>query len=97
MTFLEGIETVMTWGIKDKMLSGFGPEIQKALDRHKSFDWGDLNEDDKQMNDDAVKYRTENGKLGDRLFSAYELSFGKIYIITEYDESVTTLLLPEEY
>jgi len=33
-----------------------------------------------------------------RLFSAYELRDGtRIWIITEADRSITTILLPEEY
>ena len=35
---------------------------------------------------------------GTRVLSAYELSDGtRIWIITEADRSVTTILLPEEY
>ena len=35
---------------------------------------------------------------GTRVFSAYELLDGtRIWIITEADRSVTTILLPEEY
>jgi len=37
-------------------------------------------------------------KNGGRLFSAYQLTqHSKLWIITEADRSVTTLLLPEEY
>jgi hypothetical protein len=61
------------------------------LDRHLAGDWGDLSADDKASNDAGV-----NG--GDRIHSAYVLSTGvKIWIITEADRSVTTILLPEEY
>ncbi len=31
------------------------------------------------------------------MFSSYDTDFGKIYIITEYDRSVTTILRPEDY
>ena len=46
---------------------------------------------DKQLNDQSVK--------GDgRLFSSYEVNEQlKLWIITEWDRSVTTLLLPSEY
>jgi hypothetical protein len=61
------------------------------LDKHVRGNWGDLCADDKKVNDDAVKD-------GDRIFSAYVLPNGeKIWIITERDRSVTTLLLPDEY
>jgi hypothetical protein len=37
-------------------------------------------------------------RAGTRVFSAYELRDGtRIWIITEADRSVTTILLPEEY
>jgi hypothetical protein len=61
------------------------------LARHAMGDWGDLCEEDKRSNDEAVD-------LGLRIFSAYELDeTHKIWIITEADRSVTTILLPEEY
>ena len=78
------------------------PGIQRAIDecgdnlwdfihRHQSGDWGDVDVDDKQANDKAL---TNDG----RLLSAYHTSTGiKLWIITEWDRSVTTVLLPEEY
>ena len=54
-------------------------------------DWGDLSRDDLSANDEALKE-------GTRLLSAYHLKDGtKIWIITEWDRSVSTALLPEEY
>ena len=45
----------------------------------------------KQANEDALKY-------GTRLLSCYRTAKGaRLYIITEHDRSITTLLLPEEY
>lgn len=60
--------------------------------RHARGDWGDLDAHDKADNDYAVKH-------GDRrILSAYTLQDDqKIWIITEADRSVTTVLLPEEY
>jgi hypothetical protein len=61
------------------------------LARHVTGDWGDLPEEDIEEN----KYSLDKGF---RIFSAYDLDTGgKIYVITEWDRSVTTLLLPEEY
>ncbi len=70
-------------------------EAQKPPDelvnRHQTGDWGDLCDEDKQENELSV----ENGF---RIFSAYRLNTGvKIWIITEWDRSVTTILLPDEY
>ena len=59
--------------------------------RHMSCDWGDMSDEDKQLNEDAIK----NGR---RVMSVHHTSQGeKLYVITEADRSVTTVLLPEEY
>jgi hypothetical protein len=61
------------------------------LQRHASGDWGDVCEEDRVANNDALQY-------GDRLLSSYAISENiKIWVITEYDRSVTTILLPSEY
>lgn len=66
-------------------------DVVLALQRHHSGDWGDVDEHDRQMNEDALRN-------GDRLFSVYKTVRGqKFYIITEWDRSVTTVLLPEDY
>ena len=67
------------------------PEIIAALSRHTKGDWGDLDDYDREANDCAV-----HDDL--RLFSVYHDSNGvKFWIITEWDRSVTTILLPEDY
>ena len=48
------------------------------------------------MNDDAIEAE-RNGEWSDRLFSLYDIEGTEIFIITEADRSVTTILLPEEY
>jgi hypothetical protein len=59
--------------------------------RHQRGDWGDVDEEDQDTNKRALLD-------GDRLLSAYTLPGGrKIWIITEWDRSVTTLLFPEDY
>lgn len=61
------------------------------LRRHRSGDWGDLDEHDRRENELSLV-------AGLRLLSAYHLNDGtKIWIITEADRSATTFLLPEEY
>ena len=56
-----------------------------------SGDWGDLDPFDQQQNEQAVTH-------GGRLLSAYRLKDGtRIWVITEWNRSATTLLLPEEY
>lgn len=64
------------------------------LDRHRRNDWGDLDQEDKELNDLAA--RTGDG----RIFSSYYLDRegkSKLWIITEADRSATTALLPSEY
>jgi hypothetical protein len=61
------------------------------LVRHALGDWGDLCDEDRQANDEALADDL-------RILSAYKLSDGtKIWVITECDRSATTVLLPEEY
>lgn len=63
----------------------------ELLLRHVNGDWGDLDDEDKKENELSVKE-------GFRILSAYELDTGvKLWVITEWDRSVTTILLPEEY
>ena len=66
-------------------------EVHGALDRYITRDWGEMPEEDKAMNDEAL----ESGE--DRIFAAYDTSKGKIWIITEWDRSATTVLFPEDY
>jgi len=61
------------------------------LSRHLRGDWGDLCHDDKAENESSLKY-------GFRLMSTYQITeTKKLWVITEGDRSVTTLLLPAEY
>lgn len=66
-------------------------EILIAIRRHLTGDWGTLDAEDWQTNENALRF-------GGRLFSLYHSSQNvKFYIITECDRSVTTVLLPEDY
>jgi hypothetical protein len=68
-----------------------GVDLNSYLHRHHCGDWGDLCEEDKQANEEALAE-------GFRILSCYQVGGGKrIYIITEADRSSTCLLLPEEY
>jgi hypothetical protein len=60
------------------------------LRRHATCDWGDVCEEDRAANDEALAE-------GYRLLSAYTVNGAKLWIITEADRSVTTFLLPDEY
>jgi hypothetical protein len=66
-------------------------EVWAALARHQHCDWGDVGEEDWELNDAAVEH-------GDRLLSVYQTQNAiRFWIITEWDRSVTTVLLPEDY
>jgi hypothetical protein len=59
--------------------------------RHVTGDWGQLPEEDIQENELSVA-------RGYRILSSYELKTGaKVWVITEHDRSVTTILRPEDY
>ena len=67
------------------------PDVVAALRRHAAGDWGDVDDDDRAANDDAL--RTDG-----RLLSVYRSANGTpFWVITEADRSVTTVLLPEDY
>lgn len=81
-------KVVATPGILEKVPEG---DINDALNRHAHGDWGIMPDEDMATNDRALKD-------GERLFSAYLSSEQiKFWIITEWDRSTTTILLPEEY
>lgn len=72
-------------------LEKFGIGAIELLRRHQSGDWGVLTADDKKENALSVE-------RGLRILSNYPLQGGeRIWVITEADRSVTTLLLPSEY
>ena len=61
------------------------------LQRHQTGDWSEMVKEDQEENKRAIEQ-------GFRVFSAYKLSTGqKLWVITEWNRSVTTLLLPLEY
>lgn len=86
-------QTVMTRGIADAMEESkdFAKEVHKALERYTACDWGELDEEDSEMNNSAVQNND------DRILAKYDTSEGAIYIITEWDRSVTTILFTDEY
>ncbi len=64
-----------------------------ALDllvRHATGDWGELCAFDRRQNEIALR-------KGYRVLRSYGTSAGRVWVITEADRSVTTILLPEEY
>lgn len=86
-------QTVATRGVFElcKTNPNFKAFVEKSFTRHCNGDWGDLCEEDKNENESALKN-------GERLLSKYDFNGGtSIYIITEWNRSVTTILFPSEY
>jgi hypothetical protein len=73
-----------------KLLSEIGEDPFGYIARHAAGDWGELCAFDRQQNEIALLD-------GLRILSSYDVAAGRVWIITEADRSVTTILLPEEY
>ena len=87
--------TVATRGVYNLMEASldFNLFVGASLNRHRIGDWGDLCAEDKQLNDASLHD-------GGRIMSAYEHPEHpdwKIWVITEWDRSTTTILFPSEY
>ena len=87
---------VMTRNFKEKAEEAVGPaeaayRIAQMIRRHGTGDWGELSAEDVTANAEALKD-------GERLMSSYTDVFDfKVWVITEADRSVTTILLPSDY
>lgn len=75
---------VTAWAEQEKI------DLSRYLHQHHCGQWGDLDADDKAANEAAL----ENGS---RIFSCFKTNDQKIYIITEANRSMTTLLFASEY
>lgn len=84
-------QVVATHGALD-LLDRSATNAFALLQRHQAGDWGDIHPDDATANREAVQH-------GFRILSSYPLGSAaeRIWVITEADRSVTTLLLPAEY
>lgn len=82
---------VMTRGVADWVEQNLPyRNLFPLLDKHIQGDWGEVDDEDKQTNNEALE-------LGNRLLSVYTLDGEKPWIITEWDRSATTVLFPSEY
>lgn len=90
-----GAQIVLTAGINNKCRENpdFNSFIASCIERFKNKDWGELPAEDAEMNEAAL------GNEDDRLFAAYDNVWGggKVYVITECDGSLTTILFADEY
>ncbi len=65
-------------------------DLMALLIRHQQGDWGDVCEEDRESNEAALAMQS-------RIMSNYRFAEDNIWIITEADRSVTTILLPSDY
>jgi hypothetical protein len=83
-------QLVMTVGAQEAMRDAGQVPLEFLL-RHKNQDWGELPPEDIQENAWSLEH-------GARLFSRYTTRRDDaLYVITECDRSLTTILTPEEY
>lgn len=74
-----------------RVLQAADVSVYTLVNRHARRDWGDVPESDRRQNDLAAAN-------GERVLSCYPLLIHqRIWVITEADRSVTTVLLPDEY
>ena len=90
-------QVVVTKGINAAMEESnkFLLEVNLCLQRFAVKDWGNLGEEDKQTNEDALNYPDDLYLLG-----AYQTSKGKIWIITnriseKAGDNATTVCFPD--
>ncbi len=65
-------------------------DMVQCFARHALCDWGDMPPEDCEGNLRSLEH-------GGRLMSCYTLCGETVWIFTEADRSVTTILLPDEY
>ena len=74
-----------------ELLVGAGRSPVEFIARHVTGDWGDLDEHDRLVNEQALLH-------GGRILSSYiVVGDQRLWLLTESDRSATTLLLPSEY
>jgi len=66
-------------------------KIASVIRNHVTGDFGVLGNEDIDANKEAI----QNGD--DRVLSAYIINKQKVYVITEWDRSYTTVLFADEY
>lgn len=66
-------------------------DVVDFFSRHVTGDWGEVSQEDRVENEVSLLN-------GYRLLSAYRTKLGeRVWVLTEADRSMTTILLPEEY
>ena len=78
-------------------LAGNGQTLAEFLHRHGQGDWGCVCDEDKRLNDDAIAHEGDPDQQRRVLSVYFTTDKTKLYVISESDRSVTTLLLASEY
>ena len=73
-----------------RVLAETGTPPATLLARHQNGDWGNVPREDARENELSVKD-------GLRILSSYQMGDETLWVITEADRSVTTILRPDEY
>lgn len=81
---------VVTTPAAAELLAANGTEPAALLDRHVRGDWGNIPLTDAQLNERGVQE-------GGRIHSAYDFGSRSVWVITDADRAVTTLILSTEY
>ncbi|RMP46212.1 hypothetical protein ALQ26_04210, partial [Pseudomonas amygdali pv. lachrymans] len=84
---------VMVTHSVQSLLQNSSLDVMQYLQRHATGDWGEISNDDWDSNQHALK-------ADGRLFSGYDIDAEdetRLWIITESDRSVTTVMLPSDY
>lgn len=82
-------EIVITIPASD-LLAEHGVDPATLLVRHQTWDWSDMLPESQAENRDALE-------KGYRILSSYKIADETVWVITEWDRSVTTILLPSDY
>jgi len=94
-----GKQTVMTRAVSDAIAESleFAQFVVDSVNRFANEDFGDTNPEDNELNLSAVKAWKENDQdRMDRVLAVYK-GLETIWIITEWDRSVTTIMFPSDY
>lgn len=95
------LRVVMTNGVNYLIEEGEiqDTDLMSILLKFTSNDWGILCNEDKEVQNELLK--NPNSKYYDRFMGVYMINENKVWIISEYDYSIKslliTVLLPEEY
>lgn len=71
-------------------LASAGVTARELLSRHAAGDWGEVCDEDRAENELSVR-------AGFRIISNYVVAGEKVWVLTEADRSLTTVLLAQEY